>query len=327
MRRRDFITGITGSTLVWPINSRAQQARKLRTIGYLGAATLSVTSQWVAAFVQRLRELGWVDGHTVAIEFRWAEGKNDRYASIAAEFVQLSVDVIVTSGTLPVLAAKKATSIIPIVFASSGDPVGAGLVASLARPGGNVTGLALENPDLAGKQIELLREVVPGIRNLGILTVAENPTHTSAVRELRAAARSIGVEVEILEIKGAGDIAPAFESFKLRGVAALYIMNDPLVNTNRVQINTLAITARSPTIYPQRDYVEAGALMSYGPDFPQLWRRAAEYVDKILHGTKPADIPVEQPTKFDLIINLTTARALGLEIPETVVTRADELIE
>jgi putative ABC transport system substrate-binding protein len=235
------------------------------------------------------------------------------------------VDVIVTSATPPVLAAKKATSTIPIVFAAAGDPVESGLVASLARPGGNVTGLSVENPDLAGKQIELLREVVPNIRSLGILTVAENPISASVIRQLQAAADMIGIEVAVFEIRRAEDIAFAFNSFKDRD--ALYVFNDPLVNTNRIQINTLALTARLPTIYAQRDYVEVGALMSYGPDFPDLWRRAAEYVDKILRGTKAADIPVEQPTKFNLVINLTTAKALGIKIPETVLARADAVIE
>ena len=203
----------------------------------------------------------------------------DRYISIAAEFVQLNVDVIVTSATPPILAAKKATSTIPIVFAAAGDPVGNGLVASLARPGGNVTGLSIENPDLAGKQLELLREVVPNIRYLGILTVADSPIAVSVNRELQAAARVIGIEVAVFELRRAEDIPSAFESFKDRD--ALYVFNDPLINTNRIRINTLALTARLPTIYAQRDYVDVGALMSYGPDFPALWRRTAEYVDRI----------------------------------------------
>jgi putative ABC transport system substrate-binding protein len=325
MRRRDFIKGIIGSVTLWPLSAVAQQVHKLPTIGFMGAASPAVMALWVDAFVQRLRDLGWIDGHTVTIEFRWAEGKPNRYAAIAAEFAERKVDVIVTSATPPVLAAKKATSSIPIVFAAAGDPVGSGLVASLARPGGNVTGLSIENPDLAGKQMELLREVVPNISHLGILTVAENPVAAFVTRELETAAHAIDVDVAVFGMRRAEDIASAFDSFKDRD--ALYVFNDPLVNTNRVQINTLALAARLPTIYSQRDYVETGALMSYGPDFPDLWRRAAEYIDKILRGTKPADIPVEQPTKFSLVINLTTAKALRLKISGTVLARADGLIE
>lgn len=325
MRRRDFIKGIVGSAALWPLPAVAQQVHKVPTIGFMGAASPPVMASWVDAFVQRLRELGWIDGHTVAIEFRWAEGKPNRYTAIGAEFAERKVDVIVTSATPPVLAAKKATSTIPIVFAAAGDPVGSGLVTSLARPGGNVTGLSIENPDLAGKQMELLREVVPNVRHLGILTVAENPIAAFVTRELERAAYAIDVDVAVFEMRRAEDIASAFESFKDRD--ALYVFNDPLVNTNRVQINTLSLAARLPTIYAQRDYVETGALMSYGPDFPDLWRRAAEYVDKILRGTKPEDIPVEQPTKFSLVINLTTAKALGIKIPGTVLARADALIE
>ncbi len=324
MRRRNFIQGIAAST-AWSFTARAQQVRKVPIIGLMGAASLSVMGPWINALVQRLRELGWIDGQTITIEYRWAEGKVDRYISIAAEFVQLNVDVIVTSATPPILAAKKATSTIPIVFAAAGDPVGNGLVASLARPGGNVTGLSIENPDLAGKQLELLREVVPNIRYLGILTVADSPIAVSVNRELQAAARVIGIEVAVFELRRAEDIPSAFESFKDRD--ALYVFNDPLINTNRIRINTLALTARLPTIYAQRDYVEVGALMSYGPDFPALWRRTAEYVDKILRGARPADIPVEQPTKFNLVVNLTTAMALGLTIPGTVLARADAVIE
>ena len=283
-------------------------------------------SQWVAAFVQRLRELGWIEGRTVAIEYRWAEGRSERFAEIAAEFVRLKVDVIVTAGTAAVVAAKQATSVIPIVFAAAGDPVGTGLVASLARPGGNVTGLSIQATDLAGKRLELLREVVPGLRRLAIMANVGNPAAVLEMGEVQAAARTLGLEVVTLEIRRAEDIAPAFEALKGRA-DALYVVGDPLVNTNRVRINTLALAARLPTMYGSREYVEAGGLMSYGANFPDLFRRAADYVDKILRGAKPADIPVEQPTKFDLVINLTTAKALGLDVPPTLLARADEVIE
>ena len=276
--------------------------------------------------MQRLRELGWIEGRTVAIEYRWAEGRSERFAEIAAEFVRLKVDVIVTAGTAAVVAAKQATSVIPIVFAAAGDPVGTGLVASLARPGGNVTGLSNQSADLAGKRLELLREVVPGLRRLAIMANVGNPIGVLEMGEVQAAARTLGLEVVTLEIRRAEDIAPAFEALKGRA-DALYVVTDPLVNTNRIRINTLALGARLPTMHGIREYVEAGGLMSYGPNFPDLFRRAADYVDKILRGAKPADIPVEQPTKFDLVINLTTAKALGLDVPPTLLARADEVIE
>ena len=220
-------------------------------------------------------------------------------------------------GNPPVLAAKQATSAIPIVFAVAADPVGSGLVASLARPGGNVTGLSIQAPDLAGKRLELLREVVPGLRRLAILANVGNPGAVLEMGEVQAAAHTLGIEVVTLEIRRAEDIAPAFEALKGRA-EALYVVADPLVNTNRVRINTLALAARLPTMYDSREYVEAGGLMSYGPNFPDLFRRAGDYVDKILRGAKPADLPVEQPTKFDLVINLTTAKALGLTVPPSL---------
>ena len=283
-------------------------------------------SSRVAAFTDRLRELGWIDNRSVAIEYRWAEGRNERYAEIAAEFVQLKVEVIVTAGTAAVVAAKQATSVIPIIFALGGDPVGTGLVASLARPGGNVTGLSQQSTDLAGKRVELLREVVPGLGRLATMANIGNPLAVLEMREVHAAARTLGLEVATSEIRRAEDIAPAFDALKGRA-DALYVVADPLVTSNRIRINTLALGARLPTMHGQNDNVEAGGLMSYGANFPDLYRRAADYVDKILRGTKPADIPVEQPTKFDLAINLTTAKALGLKIPEWFLVRADEVIE
>jgi putative ABC transport system substrate-binding protein len=326
MNRRQFITLLGGAAAVWPLAVHAQQAGKLPTIGFLGQSTRSATSEWTAAFVQRLRELGWIDGRNVAIEYRWGEGRNERFAEIAAEFVRLKVDVLVTAGTPQVLAAKQATSVIPIVFAVAGDPVGTGLVASLARPGGNVTGLATLAADLAGKRLELLREVVPGLGRLAILGNVGNPLSVLELGEVQAAARTLGLEVHTLEIRRAQDIAPAFET--LKGHAdALYVCIDGLVNTNRIRINTSALGARLPTMHGARDYVEAGGLMSYGPNYPDLFRRSADYVDKILHGAKPGDIPVELPTKFDLIINLTTAKTLGLDVPPTLLARADEVIE
>jgi putative ABC transport system substrate-binding protein len=326
MRRRDFIKAIGATTVGWPLTARGQQPAKLPTIGFLGQSTRSAASEWVAAFVQRLRELGWIENRTVAIDYRWAEGREERFAEVADEFVRLKVDVIVTSGTPAVLASKHATSVIPIIFATAGDPVGNNLVASLAQPGGNVTGLSSQMGDLAGKRLELLREVVPGLRRVAIMANVGNPATVLELGEVQAAAGTLGLELVTLEIRHAQDIVPAFEALKGRS-EALYVCTDALINTNRIRINILAVGARLPTMHGSRDYVETGGLMSYGVNFPDLFRRAADYVDKILRGTKPGNIPVEQPTKFDLIINLTTAKALGLAIPERFLLRANELIE
>ena len=325
MRRREFMALVGGSAAAWPLSAHAQQQRKLPTVGFLGASTSSNWSHWTTAFVQRLRELGWIEGRTVAIEYRWAEGRSDRFTEIAAEFVRLRVDVILTVGSAAAVA-KQATSTIPIVFALAADPVGSGLVASLARPGGNLTGLSILSSDLAGKRIELLREVLPGLRRLAIIANMGAPSSVLEAAEAQAAARKLGLEVDVLEIRQAEDIAPAFGTLKT-GVQALYVVPDPLVNANHARINTLALGARLPTIHPFRDYLGAGGFMSYGASNADLFRRAGDYVDKILRGAKPGDLPVEQPIKFDLVINLTTAKALGLKIPESFLLRADEVIE
>ncbi|SHI07791.1 ABC transporter substrate-binding protein [Bradyrhizobium erythrophlei] len=325
MRRREFITLVGRAATAWPIATRAEQPARLPTIGLLGSAP-SVSAEWVAAFVQRLSELRWVVGSTVAIEYRWAEGRNDRFAEFAAEFVRLKVDAIVLGGTQAALAAMQLTSVIPIVFVAVGDPVASGLVVSLARPGGNVTGLSNQTRDLAGKRIEILREVIPGLRRLAILANVENVAVVLEMRDAHAAARTLGYEVIAMEIRRAEDIAAAFGTMSDRA-DAIYVVIDPLVNTNRLYINDLALSVRMPTMHGGREGVEAGGLISYGPNFPELWRRSAEYIDKILRGVKPADIPVEQPTKFDLVINLKTAKALGLTVPAPLLTRADEVIE
>ena len=325
MRRRDFITLIAGATADWPLGAHAQPAGKLPTIGFLGPGTASAWSQWVAAFAQRLREFGWIEGRTVAIEYRWAEGQPERLDEIAAEFVRLKVDVIVTVGGA-VLAAKQATSAIPIVFAAANDPLGSKLVPSLARPGGNVTGLSSQAADLAGKRVELLREVVPGLRRLAIMSNAGSPAAVLEMGEAESAARTLGLDVVTSEVRRAEDIAPAFGELKGRA-EALYVTTDPILNSYRVRIITLANLARLPVITTQREFVEAGGLVSYGPNYPDLFRRAGDYVDKILRGAKSGDLPVEQPTKFDLVINLTAAKGLGLAIPEPFLLRADELIE
>jgi putative ABC transport system substrate-binding protein len=324
MRRRDFIT-LAGGAAAWPLAARAQRAAKSRTIGVLATGTSATQGGWLAAFVQRLREKGWAEGQNVKIELRWGEGRNERFAEIAAEFVRLNVDVIVTTGGA-VPATKAATSTIPVVVAGATDPVGSGYVASLARPGGNITGLSLESTDLVGKRLELFRKIVPDLAHLAIML----PTGNSAVRleeaEVQAVSRTLGIDVTTLEIERAQDIAPTFESLKTKA-DALYVVSSPFTTTNRIKINTLALALHLPTIYGYRDFVDIGGLMSYGPDFPDVWRRAAEYVDKVLRGAKPADLPVEQPTKFGLAINLTTARALSLAVPDTLLALADEVIE
>jgi putative ABC transport system substrate-binding protein len=327
MRRREFLGHLGGAAASsWPLAARAQQPAKRATVGYLGANTPSAEAHRLAAFSRRLGELGWVEGRTIAIEVRWAEGRNERFAEIAAELVRLKVDVIVTAGTAAIVAAKQATSTIPIVFAVAGDPVATGLVASLARPGGNVTGLSIQATDLTGKRLELLREAAPGLRRLAILGNAGAPVVVLEMRQLSQIARTLGLEVTTSEIRRAEDIASAFEAFKERA-DALYVCADPLIVTNRLRISSFALAAQLPTMYGQRENVEAGGLLSYGANFPDLHRRAADYVDRILRGAKPADLPVEQPTKFDLVINLTTAKAIGLTVPRMLLGRADEVIE
>ena len=326
LKRRELITLLGGAVAACPLAARAQQPGKLSTIGFLGSGTSTSWSAWTAAFVERLRELGWTEGRTVAIEYRWADGRSERFADIAAEFVRLKVDVIVTSG-LAVPAARHTTSVIPIVFAVAGDPVGTGMVASLARPGGNVTGLSLQTTELAGKRLELLREIMPDLRQLALMGNADSPSLPLELDEVQAAARALGIEVGVFAIRRAADIAPAFAAFKEKAQALQVVGSDPFVQANRTAINTLAAAARLPTMHSGREYVEAGGLLSYGPSFADLFRRAGDYVDKILRGAKPADMPVEQPTKFELVINLTTAKALGLTIPEAFLLRADEVIE
>jgi putative tryptophan/tyrosine transport system substrate-binding protein len=324
MRRRKFMA-IVGGAAAWPFAARAQQPGKLRTIGLLAPGTVSSHGPWFAELVRRLHELGWIENRNISFEYRWGEGRPERYDEIAAELVRLKVDVIVT--TAPVLpAVQRATSVIPIVFALSGDPVGAGWIVSLARPGGNATGLSMLSPDTAGKRLELLREVVPGVRRLAVMVNLGFPEGVQEGNEAQAAALALGLEVVRLEIRRASDIASSFEPLKDR-TDALYVVGDPVFNANRIRINTFALSARLPTVYSFRELVEAGGLMSYGPNIPDLFRRAASYVDKILRGVKPAEIPVEQPIKFDLIINITTAKALGITIPEPFLLRADEVIE
>ena len=304
--------------------ARAQPA-KLPSIGFLGAGGQSAWTHWTAAFVQRLHELGWIEGRTVTIEYRWAEGRTERFREIAAEFARLKVDVIVTVGSA-VHAAREATSTIPIVFAVAVDPVGSGMVDSLARPGGNITGVSIQETELAGKRIELLRQVLPELRRIAVIANVNYPASVLEVAEVREVARKSGFEVKLLEVRRAEDIGSVFEGIGT-DTQALYVCSSALFNANIARINTLALGARLPTINALREYVEAGGFMSYGTNNRDLVRRAGEIVDKILKGAKPADLPVEQPTAFQLVINLTTAKALGLKIPEAFLLRADAIIE
>jgi len=322
MKRREFLGILVGAAAA-PLAARGQQPATLPTIGFMGAGTQSGWSRWTAAFVQRMADLGWIEGKTVAIDYRWADGSSTRYEEIAAEFARLKVSAIVTVGGE---AARQATSSISIVAALSGDPVAQGLAASMARPGGNFTGMSIQSTDLGGKRLELLREVVPGIRRLAILEYVGFTGAILEIREVQTAAATSGIETIKLPIRTADDITPVFDSLGKRA-EALYVPTNPIANANRIRINELALTERLPTMHGFREYVEAGGLMSYGPNTSELFRRAAEYVDKILRGAKPGDLPIEQPTKFEFVVSLKAARAIGLAVSPTLLVRADEVIE
>ncbi len=323
MRRREFIA-LIGAAATARGDAAHAQSEKVPVIGVL-STNETANGPLLAAFVHRMAELGWIDGKTIAIEYRWSEGSPTRAAEIAAEFVHRKVDIIVTSGIAAAIV-KGATSNIPIVFPASNDPIGGGLVTNLARPGGNITGLSNEASDLAGKRIEFLREVVIPLRNLAVMVDIGFPQSALEMDEVRAAARELGIEITPLQIRKAEDIAPAFATLKAP-VNALYFVVDSLLNANVARIVSLALSARLPSIYNNRSFVGPGGLMSYGPNFANQFRRAADYVDKILRGTKPGDIPVEQPTKFELVINLKTAKALGLTMPPDLLALADQIIE
>ena len=325
--RRELIAALGGAAAAWPLAARAHQAGKRPVVGFLGDSTPLGESERVAAFARRLHDLGWIEGGTIAIEYRWADGRSERLTEIAAEFARLKVDIIVTAGTPAVMAAKQAAPVVPIVFAAAGDPVGAGLVTTLARPGGSVTGLSVLSVDLAGKRLDLLREAISNLGRLAIMGNVGNPIVVLELGELQAAARMLGLQVDTLEIRRSQDIAPALEAVKGRADALLVCQDLLTRGSNRLRINTLALAARLPVMHASRELIEAAGLMSYGPNFVDLYRRAGDYVDKILRGAKPADLPVEQPTKFDLVINLTTAKVLGLTISEAFLQRADEVIE
>ena len=324
MERRQFIRGLCSGLVAWPLAAYAQQIDQPQRIGILGADA-TVWKPWMAAFIARLRELGWIVGENIAIEYRWAEGISRRVSEIAAEFLRQDVDVIVTYGTaVPLL--KQATTTIPIVFAVAYDPVRDGLVQSLAHPGGNVTGMSIHQLDLVDKRLELLRQVIPHLYRLAILADADYAAPVLEADRVKSTAQALGLKAARLGIWGSQDITPALEA--LKGKAdALYVVSDALIAANRTRIIRLALSEQLPTIFSYDDYVEAGGLMSYGPNYADLFRRAADMVDQILHGTKPSDIPVGQPTKFDFAINVNTATALGLTMPPTLLAAANEVIE
>jgi putative ABC transport system substrate-binding protein len=323
--RRAFISSVSLGLLVAPRAVEAQEAGKAPRVGFLGPRTRADAAPYLDAFLIGLREIGWVEGKNIFIEYRWAEGRQERLPALAAELVRLKVDVILAGPTSAAVAAKNATSTIPIVTTSAGDP-GVGLVASLARPGGNVTGLSF-SVEMAtfGKGLELLKETVPKVRRVAVLSNPANPAHALAIKEV--AARSVGVQLQLLEARGANEFDRAFAAMAQERAGALLVMADSTFGFHRTRLRDLAAKGRLPAMYGLREHPEVGGLMSYGADNRDNFRRAATYVDKILKGTKPADLPVEQPTKFEFVINLKTAKALGLTIPQSLLQRADEIIQ
>jgi len=327
MERRTFMAMLTGGIVVSPLAAEAQQAGKVYRVGFLGNSSAALEANLVGPFREGLRELGYVEGRNIVIEYRWAEGKYERFPALIAELAALNVDVIVTAGTPAALAVKRTTPSIPLVMAAVGDPIGVGLVASLARPGGNVTGLSAIAPELEGKRLELLREVVPKLSHIAVLWNPDNPFHAGSVKETRAAAQVLGIKAQLVGVRISEEFPAAFAAIVRERPGALLVLADRIFLHNRARIVDFGAKHRLPGVYPYRELVEAGGLMSFGPSYPGMHRRAAHYVDKILKGSKPADLPVEQPATFELIINLKAAKALGLTIPQSLLLRADEIIQ
>jgi putative ABC transport system substrate-binding protein len=329
MRRREFIALVGGAAVGWPVAADAQQAAKVARVGYLGT-NLSASPHLPEAFRQGLRDLGYVEGRNVVIDYRFAEGKLERLPALAAELVALKVDVIVVGAEPHSLAAKQATKTLPIVFATATDPVASGLVTSLARPGGNMTGLATLSPELVGKRLELLKQVVPGVSLVAVLWHpggAGERTGKDMLKEIEVGALALGVQIQFVETRDPEDFGRAFSDMTRAHAGALTVWTSPALYNERKRLVDLAAKNRLPAVYPSREFVDAGGLMAYGPNLADMYRRAATYVDNILKGAKPADLPVEQPTKFELVINLKTAKALGLTVPPSLIARADEVIE
>ena len=326
--RRRFLTAVTGGLLVAPLAADAQQAGKVSRIGFLGVRSPSDTAPQLDPFRQGLRDLGWVEGQNIVIEYRWAHGRLDRLPDLAMELVHLEVDVIVTHSTPGVLAAKQATSTIPVVMTAVSDPVGSGIIASLARPGRNITGLAAyAGLEVVGKMLELLKEVVPKVSRVAVLSNPANRGHALALKEAETSARALGVRLQTLEARGPNEFHSAFAAMARERAGALFVLPDPIFFAHRTQLADLAAKNRLPSIYGLREHVDAGGLLAYAPSLTDMYRRAATYVDKILKGAKLGDLPVEQPTKFELVVNLKTAKALRLTIPQSVLFRADAVVQ
>ena len=329
MKRREFIT-LVGTAAGWPLAARAQQpASTVRRIGFLspGVARTMAVRGLVEAFRQGLKEYGWVEGQNISVEYRFAEGKEEALAGIAAALVQSRLDVIVADGTAAIQAAKNVTQTVPIVMAVSNDPVGTGLVASLNRPGGNITGLSILTGELVSKWLQLLTEIVPGLARVAVLSNPLNPSSAPLLEQTKAAAQSLGVEIHVAEVQGPDRFESAFAAIKAARAGALIVLPDGMLYSQHPRIVTFSAASHLPALFGQKEVVEAGGLIAYGPNIPASFRRSAAYVDKILQGAKPADLPVEQPTIFELVVNLETARAIGLTVPASILLRADEVIE
>jgi putative ABC transport system substrate-binding protein len=325
--RRVFLGAVTGALLAAPLAARAQQPGKVYRIGFLGNSTAALEANLVGPFRDGLRALGWVEGRNIVIEYRWADGKYERFPALVAELLALNVDVIVTAGTPAAVAVKQATTTVPLVMAAVGDPVGTGLIASLARPGGNLTGLAAISPDLEGKRFELLTELLPKLSRVSFLVNPTNPLHAVSEEHAREAAKVLRLRLQFVGLRTEAEFDRAFDAIVKERPGAMVVLADRVFLHNRARIVAFAARHRLPAVYPYRELVDAGGLMCFGPNYPALHRRAAVFVDKILKGAKPADLPVEQPTRFELVINLKTASALGLTIPQSVLQRADEVIQ
>jgi putative ABC transport system substrate-binding protein len=326
MKRREFIT-LLGGVAAWPLLARAQQPEKIPRIGFLGNSTADLEANLIEPFRGGLRDLGRIEGRNIVIEYRWAEGKYDRFPALIAELLASKVDVIVTAGTPASLAVKKATSSVPLVMIAVGEPVATGLVASLARPGGNATGVTSISPEIEGKRLELLREVVPNLSHIAVLWNAGSPVQVIQERETRVAAQALGMKTLSLGVRTLEEIEDSFAAIVKEQPAALFVLADRLFLHHRKRIMDFAVQHRLPGVHAYRELVEVGGLMSYGPSYGDMHRRAASYVDKILKGAKPADLPVERPVKFELVVNLRAAKALGLTVPASLILRADEVIE
>jgi putative ABC transport system substrate-binding protein len=330
LRRRQFIKLLSGAAVTWPLAARAQQpASTARRIGFLlpGNARTTVVRGQLEAFRQGLKDYGWIEGQNIIVEYSFAEGKEDALPAIAAELARLRLDVIVAEGTAAIHAAKTVTQTVPIVMATSTDPVGTGLVANLNRPGRNITGLSLQTAELSGKRLQLLTEIVPGLARVAVLSNPLNPSIAPTVEQTKAAAQSLGVELHVAEVQAPDKFGSAFAAITSAHAGALIVLPDPMLYGQHPRVLTFSAASHLPALFPEKEVAEVGGLIAYGPSIPGSFRRAAAYVDKILRGAKPADLPVEQPTTFELVVNLQTARAIGVTIPTSILLRADEVIE